>query len=97
MSNAEKKSWKDYVKAQVQNEKLKAVTCPIYSANINRISDETTKCICRRLVRKHSYTGQPVEEYRNHKRWVANIHAKKVELTIYGQLINDARVLIYFT
>ena len=92
MSDTEKKSWKDYVKDQVQNEKLKAVTCPIYSANINRISDETNKCICGRLVRKHSYTGQPVEEYRDHKCWRENIHAEEVELTIYGQLINDARV-----
>ena len=83
--------WEKLVKKEVLDGTLKGRTCRIYSAAMNRSSDEETRCVCGRLARRHSYTGVPETTYQNSQRWESRF-AVEVDLTTYGLLENGARV-----
>lgn len=83
--------WIELTKKQIEEGKLMAVTCPIYSKNTNHNVAEDTKCVCGRLAHQHSYEGTSKNDYTNARVWKDDF-AEVVPLTTFGQLANGARV-----
>lgn len=84
--------WKKLVKEQIVEQTLKCPTCKIYSTKTaNNIALEGTRCVCGRLARRHSYTGDPETKYQKSQKWIVKF-ADIVNVTTYGQLANGARV-----
>jgi hypothetical protein len=87
----EKPKWEERVKQQVAKGNLTGITCKLYSSKIKEDTDTTIPCICGRLLRQHSFTGDPVEVagLNFDARWHAAENSASV---IYGKLKNGARV-----
>jgi len=83
--------WRTIVEQEIRKGKLKVRKCSCYSASTNENLNDETKCICGRLARRHSFTGEPKTEYRTAKKWVAKL-ATEEDVTVYGQLRSGARV-----
>ena len=84
-------TWKELVEEQVREDKLKCRTCKVYSTTIDDTIDEKTRCVCGRLVRRHSFIGEAQAEYQNAQKWRPKL-AATVDVSIYGQLKSGARV-----
>jgi hypothetical protein len=82
-------SWSTIVEQEVRKGKLKVKKCPRYSTPSNRNLNDEKKCICGRLPRKHSFTGEP--KFPNAQRWTPKL-ATLEDVTVYGQLSSGARV-----
>ncbi|CAF2997434.1 unnamed protein product [Rotaria sp. Silwood2] len=92
LGTQKKLTWKELVKQQADNGKLKGATCAVYSKNVDDIVDKETQCICGRLPRQHSFTGKPKPKFRNAQKWTSKL-AAIVDVTQYGQLENGARFI----
>lgn len=83
--------WEKLINKEVVKGTLKGRTCKIYSAKLSSTVDRDARCVCGRLARRHSYTGDPKTEYQGSQKWKLEF-AAEVDVTIYGQLANGARV-----
>jgi hypothetical protein len=84
-------TWEELVEEQVKQDKLKCRTCKAYSTTVDDTIDEKTRCVCGRLVHRHSFTGKAETELQNAQKWRPKL-AAVVDVTIYGQLKSGARV-----
>ena len=84
-------TWTELVKEQVEKKTLKGRTCKMYSEKRNVAVSDNRKCLCGRYVRRHSYTGDPVENPQDIPKWNSDCVAK-VDVTVYGERKNGARV-----
>ncbi|CAF2202478.1 unnamed protein product, partial [Rotaria magnacalcarata] len=85
-------TWKERVEAYTANDELSGVTCAVYSTRDAKNVNQNTKCICGRLARLHSYDGDSKIQFRQSKKWVADL-ADVTPITVYGQLSNGARFI----
>ena len=83
--------WIELVKEQVKKETLKGRTCKMYSKSMNETVSDDSKCMCGRYVRRHSYTGVPVEKPQDIHKWVLDC-VTRVDVTVYGERKNGSRV-----
>lgn len=93
-SSKEYKAWEELVEEQIKNDTLKSRTCKAYSTNEKTNISEKTRCICGRLTYRHSFTGESEIEYQNAQKWRPKLSCV-VNVTVYGQLMNGARVCSY--
>jgi hypothetical protein len=84
-------SWNTIVEKEVSKGTLKVKKCSCYSTRSNQSLNDGTECICGRLPRKHSFTGEPQTKFQNAKKWKPQL-ATLEDVTVYGQLRNGARV-----
>ena len=86
--------WEILVEKQVKEGHLKARKCSCYSAISEENLDADLLCICGRLARRHSFTGDAKVEYRKAQKWTSKLTTEE-DITVYGQLNNGARVCRY--
>ena len=89
--NIDKKipTWKDLVDKEVKNNELISVTCHAYSAKDKETVDQNNVCPCGRLVRCHSFDGEVKTQK---SKAFGQKFLSRQQLTVYGQLNNEARV-----
>ena len=88
--------WTELVKEELRKEILKCLTCKIYSKSADNTINDETECVCGRPARRHSYDGIPEAKPQHIRKWKSNQHAAIVDVTVYGQRKNGARVCYYF-
>jgi hypothetical protein len=54
-------SWENLIIHNMKNPKFKSRTCQLFNNESTAIGDQDKLCHCGRMIRRHSYTGKPVE------------------------------------
>jgi hypothetical protein len=91
-------TWQERVtKKMEENASLVGVTCCVYSKSAKTKDDK--QCACGRLIRRHSFNGQPRKEHQDKTIFNAKQFLDTVKpLTAFGQLgksDNAARVCFF--
>ena len=56
------RSWEDLItNRKEKNPRFKSRTCRLFNVDSKAIGDRDKLCHCERMIRRHSYTGKPVE------------------------------------
>ncbi|CAF4100977.1 unnamed protein product [Adineta steineri] len=95
----EKPTWQELVEEKVKKySSLVGVTCHIYSSSMNKVDNETKKCPCGRLPRRHSFDDKPHTEHADKLTVEDDDFIAVTPLTAFGQLGqsgNGARVRFF--
>jgi hypothetical protein len=87
-------SWMELVRQAVNKKKLVGSTCHLYSTKqVDEKSITSKRCLCGRLARKHSFTGEPQTDLlRTSAEWQKFEHASEAPVTVFGILQNKIKV-----